>query len=113
MPTPSAASYRMIAPETPPLAAALQTTTRVRPAVQLPFLAECSVMSVTHSLSSSVQQNCRSTDQRLWAGGGPTCAAGHAPRGTDNRRAFGALVGKALTSLDSGQGMVRVLVNIS
>ena len=36
---------------------------------------------------------------------------GHARCVTDQQRAFGALLGKALTKLESGQDMVRVLVN--
>lgn len=35
---------------------------------------------------------------------------GHARRATDRERAFGAVVGKALTELATGTGMVRVLV---
>jgi hypothetical protein len=38
---------------------------------------------------------------------------GHARRAADRQRAFGALIGKALTRLESGQGMVRVLVNVA
>ena len=36
---------------------------------------------------------------------------GHARRVTDTSRAFGAVIGKALTGLDGGTGLVRVLVN--
>ena len=36
---------------------------------------------------------------------------GHARRVTDRAQAFGAVLGKALTSLDSGQGLVRILVS--
>ncbi|MFI9105515.1 hypothetical protein ACIGXA_33910 [Streptomyces fildesensis] len=38
---------------------------------------------------------------------------GHIRRVTDRERAFGAIVGKALTDLPSGRGMVRVLVSAS
>jgi hypothetical protein len=37
---------------------------------------------------------------------------GHAMRATDRDRAFGACIGKAMTSLESGQGLVLVLVNL-
>ncbi|UMB69325.1 hypothetical protein [Mycobacterium paraterrae] len=36
---------------------------------------------------------------------------GHCQRATENTRAFGAVIGKALTSLESGRGMVRVFVS--
>jgi hypothetical protein len=36
---------------------------------------------------------------------------GHARRVNDNSRSYGALIGKALTALPSGQGAVRVLVS--
>jgi hypothetical protein len=35
---------------------------------------------------------------------------GHAMRATDERRAFGAVIGKALGSLDSGRGLIAILV---
>jgi hypothetical protein len=35
---------------------------------------------------------------------------GHAMRATDRERAFGAVIGKALGSLDRGRGMVPILV---
>lgn len=38
---------------------------------------------------------------------------GHARRVTERQRAFGAVVGKALTELPSGTGLVRVLVSAS
>lgn len=38
---------------------------------------------------------------------------GHARRVDDVERAIGAILGKALTSLELGQGMVRILVNVS
>jgi len=38
--------------------------------------------------------------------------AGHAMRASDSDRAFGAVIGKALGSLDEGQGLVRVVVNL-
>jgi hypothetical protein len=37
---------------------------------------------------------------------------GHARRAGDMTRAFGCVIGKALTSLDTGRGFVRVLVNV-
>jgi hypothetical protein len=37
---------------------------------------------------------------------------GHARRADDMTRAFGCIIGKALTSLDTGRGFVRVLVNV-
>lgn len=36
---------------------------------------------------------------------------GHARRMTDSSRVFGALIGRALTGLAAGQGMVRVLIS--
>ncbi|MER5726845.1 hypothetical protein ABT084_00580 [Streptomyces sp. NPDC002138] len=42
-----------------------------------------------------------------------SATTGHACRVTDRERAFGAIVGKALTDLPSGLGMVRVLVSAS
>ena len=40
-----------------------------------------------------------------------SATAGHARRVDDPSRAFGAVLGKALTSLEGGTGLVRVLVN--
>ncbi|MDF1808788.1 MAG: hypothetical protein P1U42_03740 [Phycisphaerales bacterium] len=37
---------------------------------------------------------------------------GHAMKADDRNRAFGATIGKAMTSLDEGQGLVLVLVNL-
>jgi hypothetical protein len=37
---------------------------------------------------------------------------GHAMKASDRTRAHGAVIGKAMTSLDSGQGLVLVLVNL-
>lgn len=37
---------------------------------------------------------------------------GHAMHATDRERAYGAIIGKALTGLDSGTGLVLVLVNL-
>lgn len=37
---------------------------------------------------------------------------GHAMKATDRERSYGAVIGKAMTALDSGQGMVLVLVNL-
>lgn len=37
---------------------------------------------------------------------------GHAMKVTDREHAFGAVIGKALTGLDSGEGLVLVLVNL-
>ena len=37
---------------------------------------------------------------------------GHAMRATDEERSFGAVIGKAMSSLDEGTGMVLVLVNL-
>lgn len=52
------------------------------------------------------------SDQPIRVGDLLTTSAtpGHAQRVTDRGRAMGAVVGKALTSLPSGRGMVRVLV---
>lgn len=42
-----------------------------------------------------------------------TCAtAGHAMKAADRDRAFGAVIGKAMTSLESGRGLVLVLVSL-
>jgi len=38
--------------------------------------------------------------------------AGHAMKATDTERSFGAVIGKAMTSLDEGTGLVLVLVNL-
>ena len=38
--------------------------------------------------------------------------AGHAMKATDSSRAFGSVIGKAMTALDSGTGLVLVLVNL-
>jgi hypothetical protein len=38
--------------------------------------------------------------------------AGHAMKATDPARAFGAVIGKAMTNLDEGTGLVLVLVNL-
>jgi hypothetical protein len=38
---------------------------------------------------------------------------GHARRATDRARAFGAVLGKALSGLDRGQGVVPVLVTLT
>lgn len=38
--------------------------------------------------------------------------AGHAMKATDPGRSFGAVIGKALSSLDEGTGLVLVLVNL-
>ena len=37
---------------------------------------------------------------------------GHAMKADDRSRAFGATIGKAMTSLEEGQGLVLVLVNL-
>ena len=37
---------------------------------------------------------------------------GHAMRATDHERGFGAVIGKAMTPLDEGEGLVLVLVNL-
>jgi hypothetical protein len=37
---------------------------------------------------------------------------GHAMKAVDRERAYGAVIGKAMTSLESGQGLVLVLVNL-
>lgn len=37
---------------------------------------------------------------------------GHAMKATDRTRAYGAVIGKAMSSLDSGKGLVLVLVNL-
>jgi hypothetical protein len=41
-----------------------------------------------------------------------SATAGHAMRASDQGRSFGAVVGKAMTGLDSGKGLVLVLVNL-
>ncbi len=38
--------------------------------------------------------------------------AGHAMKATDRGRAFGSVIGKAMTSLNDGEGLVLVLVNL-
>jgi hypothetical protein len=38
--------------------------------------------------------------------------AGHAMKAIDRERSHGAVIGKAMTSLDEGQGLVLVLVNL-
>jgi len=37
---------------------------------------------------------------------------GHAMKATDNARAFGAVLGKALAPLPSGKGLVPILVTL-
>jgi len=37
---------------------------------------------------------------------------GHAMKATDRNRAYGAVIGKAMTTLDDGEGLVLVLVNL-
>ncbi|MCB0137575.1 MAG: hypothetical protein KDD75_20900, partial [Caldilineaceae bacterium] len=37
---------------------------------------------------------------------------GHAMKATDRERAYGAVIGKALTGLDAGTGFVLVVVNL-
>ncbi|MCB0067048.1 MAG: hypothetical protein KDD77_07855, partial [Caldilineaceae bacterium] len=37
---------------------------------------------------------------------------GHAMKATDRERAYGAVIGKALTGLDTGTGFVLVVVNL-
>jgi len=37
---------------------------------------------------------------------------GHAMKGTDRERMLGAVIGKALGSLDSGTGMIEVVVTL-
>jgi hypothetical protein len=38
--------------------------------------------------------------------------AGYAMKATDNKKATGAIIGKAMTSLESGKGLVLVLVSL-
>jgi len=38
--------------------------------------------------------------------------AGHAMKATDKTKSFGTIVGKAMTSLENGEGLVLVLVNL-
>jgi hypothetical protein len=38
--------------------------------------------------------------------------AGHAMKATDERRAFGSVIGKAMSRLERGEGLVLVLVNL-
>ena len=44
----------------------------------------------------------------------PTSAGtpGHAMKATDRARAFGTIIGKAMSKLDGGQGLVLLLVNL-
>jgi hypothetical protein len=37
---------------------------------------------------------------------------GHAMKATDRELAYGAVIGKAMTALDEGTGLVLVLVNL-
>jgi hypothetical protein len=41
-----------------------------------------------------------------------SATAGHAMKVSDHRRAQGAIIGKALTALDEGTGLVLVLVSL-
>ncbi len=38
--------------------------------------------------------------------------AGHAMKATDRERSHGSVIGKAMTGLETGQGLVLVLVNL-
>jgi hypothetical protein len=64
------------------------------------------------ALAGKVWANADATVAPIRCGDLLTTAAtrGHARRVTDKDRAFGAIIGKALTSLSSGLGLVRILV---
>jgi hypothetical protein len=54
------------------------------------------------------------TEQPISAGNLLTTSSklGHAMRASDQKRAFGSVIGKALEGLDSGTGLIRVLVSL-
>jgi hypothetical protein len=41
-----------------------------------------------------------------------SATAGHAMKVTNNQKAYGAIIGKAMTELKSGKGLVLVLVSL-
>jgi hypothetical protein len=66
------------------------------------------------ALSGRVWVNCDATTGPIHAGDLITTAArpGHAMLASDRKRSYGAILGKAMTSLESGTGLVLVLVSL-
>lgn len=66
------------------------------------------------ALTGRVWVKCDASDAPIAVGDLLTTAprAGHAMKAADRERAMGAVLGKAMTSLDSGTGMVLVLVSL-
>lgn len=66
------------------------------------------------ALSGRVWVHCDATNQRIVPGDLLTTSdvAGHAMKVTDYGRGQGAIIGKAMTGLDGGRGMVLVLVSL-
>jgi hypothetical protein len=66
------------------------------------------------ALSGRVWVKCDATDAPIHAGDLLTTSAtpGHAMQATDHDRAYGAILGKAMTSLEKGTGLVLVLVSL-
>lgn len=66
------------------------------------------------AMTGRVWAKCSAENGAIQAGDRLTTAAlvGHAMRASDDRRAPGAVIGKAMTGLESGTGLVLVLVNL-
>ena len=66
------------------------------------------------AMSGRVYVRCSAENGAIQPGDLLTTAnvAGHAMKATDTELAFGAVIGKAMTSLDAGTGLVLVLVNL-
>ncbi len=68
----------------------------------------------TVAMSGRVWVKCDASSGAIRAGDLLTTSprAGHAMRAADRERAYGAVLGKAMTSLETGTGLVLVLVNL-
>ena len=66
------------------------------------------------AMTGRVYVRCSAENGAITPGDLLTTAAleGHAMRATDGARSFGAVIGKAMSSLDEGTGLVLVLVNL-
>lgn len=66
------------------------------------------------AMTGRVYVKCSSENGEIRPGDLLTTAslAGHAMRATEMNRSFGAVIGKAMTGLESGTGLVLVLVNL-
>ena len=79
-------------------------------------LSQQGVMEGSHqvALVGRVYAQADATDQPIHPGDLLTTSStpGHVMRATDRDRAQGAILGKAMTSLESGKGLVLVLVTL-